>query len=137
MATNRYRLEALFGKILNPFEVFLKRTTSGGLVLIGASLLSLLIANSPLGPVVHHFWEYPARIGVGEWRLELTLHHWVNEGLMAFFFLMVGLELKREILVGEPASLREASLPGPVAIRGMLAPALIHGALNSFRPVSA
>ncbi len=137
MATNRYRLEALFGKILNPFEVFLKRTTSGGLVLIGASLLSLLIANSPLGPVVHHFWEYPARIGVGEWRLELTLHHWVNEGLMAFFFLMVGLELKREILVGELASLREAALPVAAAIGGMLAPALIYVALNSSGPASA
>src|SRR5512138_3563948 len=103
-----YPLERLFVRVLTPFERFLQRTTAGGMVLMGTTLVALLIANSPWGPAFQHFWEQSFQIRVGSWQLQLTLHHVVNDGLMALFFLLVGLELKREILVGELASVKEA-----------------------------
>jgi Na+:H+ antiporter, NhaA family len=126
----QYPLESLFGKLLSPFERFLKQTTSGGIVLIGTTLLTLIIASSPWGEYYRHIWETPILIGAGSRNLEMTLHGWVNEGLMALFFLLVGLELKREVLVGELASLRSASLPVAGALGGMLVPAVIYFLLN-------
>lgn len=131
-----YPLERLFVRVLSPFERFLQRTTAGGIVLMGTTLLTLFIANSPWGPAFHYFWEQPFQIRVGSWQLPLTLHHLVNDGLMALFFLLVGLELKREILVGELASLKDAALPVVAAIGGMLVPALIYQAFNPQGPAA-
>ena len=125
-----YPLESLFGQVLSPFERFLQRTTAGGIVLIGTSLLTLLIANSHWGEGFHHFWEQAMVLSIGSWELKQSLHHWVNDGLMAFFFLLVGLEIKREILVGELSSLRDAVLPIGAAIGGMVVPALIYALFN-------
>ncbi len=133
----QYPLEPLFGKILTPFERFLRQTTAGGIVLMTMTLVTLIVANSPWGDAFRHFWEIPIRIGAGRYALELSLHAWVNEGLMALFFLLVGLELKREIMVGELASLRHAALPVMGAIGGMLAPALIYLSLNPTGPAHA
>jgi hypothetical protein len=108
----------------------LRRATAGGLVLIGTTVLTLIAANSPLGESLAQFWEQPVSIGMGAWTLKQTLHHWINDGLMALFFLLVGLELKRELLVGELASLRDAALPIVAAIGGMVVPAGIYLALN-------
>jgi NhaA family Na+:H+ antiporter len=135
--SNIYPLENIFGRILSPFERFLQRTTAGGAILIGATVITLIIAHSPWGEGFRHLWETTLYIGVSAWRLELTLHQWINEGLMTLFFLVVGLELKREILVGELVDLRHALLPVAGALGGMLAPAIIYHLFNPDGPASA
>jgi NhaA family Na+:H+ antiporter len=137
MDSNHYPLEPLFGKIIGPFERFLRQTTAGGIVLMGMTLLTLIVANSPWGDTYRHLWETTVRIGMGQENLEMSLHAWVNEGLMALFFLLIGLELKRQIMVGELASLRNAALPVSGAIGGMLAPAIIYYLLNPSGEASA
>lgn len=133
----RYPLEEAFGRIFTPFERFLRRTTAGGIILIGTTLITLLIANSPWGVAFHHLWERSLALSLGNWRLEMTLHHWVNDGLMALFFLLVGLEIKREILVGELARPRDAVLPIVGAMGGLLVPPLIYSAFNAVGPAAA
>ncbi len=86
---------------------------------MGATVLTQVLANSPWGTTINHFWEKPAFAGLGAFHLELTLKEWVNEGLMTLFFLLVGLELKREIIVGELSSIRDAALPMIAALGGM------------------
>jgi len=137
VAKYQYPLEPLFGKIIGPFERFLRQTTAGGIVLMGMTLLTLIIASSPWGDAYRHLWETPVRIGIGLQNMEMPIHAWVNEGLMALFFLLVGLELKREILVGELASLRNAALPVAGAIGGMLVPAIIYFLFNPFGPTAS
>lgn len=137
MELKPYPLEPLFGRILTPFEQFLRRTTAGGIILMGTTVLTLLIANSPWGSAFHHFWEQQVKIAFGPWQLQQSLHHWINDGLMALFFLLVGLELKREILVGELSSLRDAALPVVAALGGMIVPALIYYGFNPSGPTMA
>jgi NhaA family Na+:H+ antiporter len=133
-----YPLEHLFGRILTPFEYFLRSASAGGIVLVGTTVLTLLLANSPWGPSIHHLWETRLGLDLGpHFSLKKTLHHWVNDGLMVLFFLLVGLELKREILVGELSSPRDAALPVIAALGGMICPALIYIALNPASPASA
>ncbi len=108
------------------FTRFVESERAGGIVLAVCTVASLLLANSSLGPA----W-------LGFWHAELagmSLSHWVNDGLMAIFFLMIGLELERALYVGELSSLRLALLPIIAAIGGMAAPALIHYALNQGLP---
>ena len=136
MGQNNYVLEPLFGKILSPFERFLERTTAGGIVLVGATVVTLVLANSTWGSSLRHLWEMPARISIGGRLLDLTLHQWVNEGLMALFFLVVGLELKREIMVGELSTPKDGSLPVVAALGGMIGPALIYHAINPVGPAA-
>lgn len=127
----QYPLEPLFGRILSPFEEFLRRTTAGGIILVFTTLFTLVLAYFLGEEKLHHFWEQPFAFSLGEnWSLQMSLHHWVNDGLMALFFLIVGLELKREILVGELASLRDAALPIIAAMGGMIIPALIFASFN-------
>ncbi|OHB30407.1 MAG: Na+/H+ antiporter NhaA [Desulfuromonadaceae bacterium GWC2_58_13] len=120
--------------LLQPFEDFFKRQASGGLVLIGATVLALVLANSPAAPYYHAFWETKLTIGFDNFGLSHSLHHWINDGLMAIFFFVVGLELKRELLAGELASPRKAALPIAAAVGGMLVPALIFLAINPGPP---
>ncbi len=122
--------ERSFAKILTPFEEFIHRQTTSGMLLLGTAILALIMANSALAGFYEHLLHMPLAIQVGGWSLEKTLHHWINDGLMALFFFVVGLELKREILVGELADPRAAALPIVAAIGGMLVPALIFHALN-------
>lgn len=137
MPKHQYPLEPLLGKIITPFERFLRQTTAGGIVLVSVTLLTLVIAGSPWGDAWRHLWETPVRIGIGIHTMEMSLHSWINEGLMTLFFLLVGLELKREIMVGELSSLRNAALPIAGAAGGMLAPAVIYFLFNSSGPASA
>ncbi len=137
MEPRQYPLEPLFGRILSPFEAFLRRTTAGGIVLIAATAVALALAAWLGGDRVEHFWESPFTLTGSRFVLDLTLHHWVNDGLMALFFLLVGLELKREILVGELATLRDAALPVVAAAAGMVFPALIYWAFNRGTPAIA
>lgn len=133
----QYILEPFFGKILTPFERFLRKTTAGGIILIGTTIFTLILANSPWGHRLHSFWEQPAVISLGVLHLNLTVHKWVNDGLMTLFFLLVGLELKREIIVGELSSIRDAALPIVAALGGMVVPALIYRLFNPALPGAA
>jgi Na+:H+ antiporter, NhaA family len=135
MDDTRYPLEPLFGRILSPFEHFLRRTTAGGIVLVAAALIALGLAGILGGDAIERFTGQPFALSAGRhFRLELSLHQWVNDGLMALFFLLVGLELKREILVGELSSLKDAALPVAAALGGMIAPAAIYLSLNAGMP---
>ncbi len=122
--------EKSFDRILTPFEEFIHRQTTSGLLLMATAILALVLANSALSQMYLHLLHTPFGINVGDWRLEKTLHHWVNDGLMALFFFVVGLELKREMLVGELAVPRQAALPIVAAIGGMVVPVLIYFAFN-------
>jgi len=120
--------------LLQPFEDFFKRQVSGGIVLLGATVLALVLANSPLSEQYHAFWEIRLTVGVDGFALNKSLHHWINDGLMAVFFFVVGLEIKREFLAGELASAKKAALPIAAAIGGMILPALIFYGLNLSPP---
>ena len=112
------------------FQRFFRTETLGGLVLLGFGLVALAIANSPLSDAYNHVWEIPLTLGITPHELSLNLHDWINDGLMAVFFLLVGLEIKRELLAGELASVRQAALPIACAIGGMVVPALIYLIFN-------
>ncbi len=122
--------ERAFARIVTPFEEFIHRQTTSGLLLVLAAACALLLANGPLAGLYHQVLEVPLGLRLGGWTIEKTLHHWVNDGLMAFFFFVVGMELKREMLVGELAAPRQAMLPIVAAIGGMIVPALIYLAVN-------
>jgi len=122
--------EKTFEKILTPFEVFVNRQTTSGMLLMATAILAMVLANSGLASVYQHWVHTMAGFSIGDWQLQKTLHHWVNDGLMALFFFVVGLELKREIMVGELAVPRQAALPIIAAIGGMVVPALVYLAFN-------
>lgn len=121
-------------RILRPFQRFAQREASGGIVLLFNAALALLWANSPWGDTYHKLWQTKIIIGPEGSALAKPLILWINDGLMAIFFLVVGLEIKREILVGELASIRRATLPIAAALGGMVVPALIYTSLNAGGP---
>ena len=123
-------LESAFGRLVTPFEEFIHRQSSSGLLLIVCAAIALIIANSPLQDAYKHLLHMPVALSAGDWEFSLSLHHWINDGLMAIFFFLVGLELKREFLVGELSELKQAVLPVMAAIGGMVVPALIYASLN-------
>lgn len=122
--------EKSFDKILTPFEEFIDRQTTSGFLLMCMAVLALVLANGPLASAYEHVVQTLISLNIGSWALEMTLHHWINDGLMALFFFVVGLELKRELLVGELAKPRNAVLPIAAAMGGMVVPALIYFAIN-------
>ncbi len=122
--------ERAFKRIATPFEEFIHRQTTSGLLLMACALLALLAANSSLAGFYQHLVHTPIGFSIGGYVLEKSLQHWVNDGLMALFFFVVGLELKREILVGELAVPSQAVLPIVAAVGGMVVPALIYFAIN-------
>src|SRR5215470_9775585 len=115
---------------LTIFQRFFRTETLGGLVLLGFGLAALAIANSPLSAAYNHLWEIPLTLGIVPHELTLSLHAWINDGLMAVFFLLVGLEIKRELLAGELSSPQQAALPIACAIGGMVLPGLIYLIFN-------
>jgi NhaA family Na+:H+ antiporter len=118
-------------RILRPFHRYMRMESFGGLVILAAAVVALLWANSPWAESYHRLWELPIRIGLAGWEFEMTLHHFINDGLMVVFFFLVGLEIKREVLMGELASIRAAVLPIGGAVGGMLVPAVLYTALNA------
>ncbi len=117
-------------RILSPFQEFLHRQTSGGIILFGCTVLALLWANSPWSSVYFNTWQSKLTIGIGPYELSKPLLLWINDGLMAIFFFVVGLEIKREILIGELTSVRKATLPIAAAIGGMVVPAGLYAVFN-------
>lgn len=117
-------------RVATIFDEFLKDESTGGKLILVAALLSLIVVNSPLRDEFNHFWQLPLSLGLGTWSLSLDLRSWVNEGLMAFFFLVVGLEIKRELIKGELKDIKAAILPIGAALGGMIVPALIYLVFN-------
>jgi NhaA family Na+:H+ antiporter len=126
--------DLLVDRLLAPFRRFARTASAGGLVLLAATAIALVWANSPWADGYHHLWETPLTIGVGGWRARWTVHHFINDGLMAVFFFVVGLEIKREVLAGELKSLRSASLPMVAALGGMVVPAAVYTLVNRGGP---
>ncbi|PYJ28637.1 MAG: Na+/H+ antiporter NhaA [Verrucomicrobia bacterium] len=112
------------------FQRFFRTETVGGSILLLFAIAALMLANSPLASVYEQFWKIPLTVGMVDHSLSLTLHQWINDALMAVFFLLVGLEIKRELLVGELASVKKAALPIAGAIGGMIVPAAIYWMFN-------
>lgn len=106
-------------------------STSSGLLMLAGLMAALLWANSPWRDSYHRFWEAPLRIGLGRQAIELSLEHWVNDGLIVIFFLIVGLEIRRELTVGDLATPRRAALPIAAAVGGMACPAVIYLLFNA------
>ena len=113
-------------KILTPFERFFSLQASTGIVLLFAALLALFWANSPWSQIYYKILHYPLGIHVGGFSLSYSLHHWVNDALMVIFFFVVGLEIKRELSIGELSTPKKAALPIFAALGGMLVPALLY-----------
>ena len=111
-------------------DEFISKESSSGILLIGATILALLFSNTILSSFYESFLHIPVEIRVGSLHLDKTIHHWVNDGLMAIFFLLIGLEVKREIMEGHLSSFSQVSLPGFAALGGMAVPALVYLAFN-------
>ncbi|MEJ8573551.1 Na+/H+ antiporter NhaA [Microbaculum marinum] len=108
---------------------------SAGVLLLVATVLAVALMNSPLGPGFEHFWEQDFGISLGAAEFKTSVRHWVNDGLLTVFFLVVGLEIKREFTVGRLANPRAAALPIAAALGGMLVPALIYLAVIRSGPL--
>lgn len=119
------------------FQKFFNSEKAGGLILICCTVVSLVIANSWLGPGFIHFWHQPAFLQLGKITIAFRVEEWINDGLMTVFFLLVGLEIERELYIGELSSIRNAALPAMAAIGGMVVPALIHFIFNHGKPGQA
>ena len=113
-----------------PIEKFIHSETTGALVLFAAAVTALIWANSPWAGSYFAIWKQQLGFSIGGVSLVNDLRHWINDGLMAVFFFVVGLEIKRELVQGELASLRQAALPAIAALGGMVLPACIYLALN-------
>lgn len=110
---------------------FLKLESASGMLLMAAALLAMIVANSPLAPLYDLFIDLPVQIRAGALDVSKPLILWINDGLMAIFFFLVGMELKREILDGELSDIRKVLLPGVGALGGMAIPALVYLILNA------
>ncbi len=122
-------------KTLVTFEKFINKEALSGIILFIATVAAVIVANSSLGQVYYDFWHMPLGINLGEYKVSMSLTYWIDDGLMALFFLMVGLEIKKEMLVGELSSVKKAAFPIIAAIGGMIVPALIYVFLNPDNPL--
>ena len=118
-------------RIVRPFQDFAHKQSSGGILLIAATMVALAWANSPWSESYAALWHTKLTVGIGDFSISKDLTHWINDGLMAIFFLVVGLEIKREVLVGELSSVRDAALPVAAALGGAVVPGLIYLAINA------
>ena len=119
---------------INFFNQFLHNESIGGVLLLICAIISIVCANVPSLGFLHELWHKEAGITIGDFSLVMKIEHWINDGLMAIFFFVVGLEIKREMLVGELSSFRHAALPIFAAVGGMIVPALIYSLFNNGTP---
>ncbi|MEM7008721.1 MAG: Na+/H+ antiporter NhaA [Thermodesulfobacteriota bacterium] len=117
-------------RALEALREFLKLESASGIILVGAAVLALIINNSPLSSLYDLFLNTPVEIRIGALYIGKPLLLWINDGLMAIFFLLIGLEVKREIMDGQLSSLSQVALPGFAAVGGMVVPALIYVMFN-------
>jgi NhaA family Na+:H+ antiporter len=122
--------ERLPADLLRPFQYFFQAEAASSILLAAATVLAFAWANSAFSSSYHGFWQTEFSLVLGDYSISKTLREWIDEGFMTIFFFIVGLEIKREILVGELATLKKALLPVSAAIGGMLFPALIYFAFN-------
>ena len=118
----------------NYFNKFLHSEQSGGFLLLTCTIIALIIANSQFSELYNNLWNIKAGFIGGEFVFDKTLRHWIDDGLMAVFFLMIGLEIKRELISGELSSYQKAILPGLGALGGMIVPAIIFAVFNYGEP---
>ncbi|MBQ8033806.1 MAG: Na+/H+ antiporter NhaA [Bacteroidales bacterium] len=118
----------------NFFNRFLHNESIGGILLLICAIISLVCANVPELNFLHDIWKQDAGISIGSFSLNMKIEHWINDGLMAIFFFVVGLEIKREMLVGELSSFKHAALPIFAAVGGMIVPAIIYALFNGGTP---
>ncbi len=117
-------------QISKPFKWFFKLEAASGLVLLFAAIIALFVSNSELASIYYDILNSYFALGFGEFKLKLSILHWINDVLMAIFFFLVSLEIKREFIQGELSNPKQASLPIIAAVGGMLVPALIYVAIN-------
>jgi NhaA family Na+:H+ antiporter len=116
--------------ISTSIQKFFKKDSAAGMMLLFATAAALIVANSPFGEIYHHLMEQEITLGVSSLIIDHSFHEWINDGLMAIFFLLVGLEIKRELKYGELSSFQSALLPVIAAFSGAAFPALIFWGLN-------
>ena len=122
--------QVIANQILRPAQRFFRKQVASSILLLSATVIALVWANSNIAETYHSFWHTKISLVFGEFKISKSLVHWINDALMALFFFTVGLEIKRELLVGELASLKKAMLPVIAAVGGMLVPGLIYIAFN-------
>ncbi len=115
---------------LKMLKEFFKLEAAGGIVLALAAVLAMVVANSPLQDWYNAFIHAPVEVRIGQFEIAKDAHHWINDGLMAIFFFLVGLELKREALIGELSDVKQILLPALAAVGGMIVPAFIYMLFN-------
>ncbi len=123
--------------IANPFQKFVKTEGLGGYLLLGATLIAIFWANSPWGDLYQSIWQYRIGLDADNFSLSKPIMLWINDALMAVFFFLIGLEIKRELLIGELNTPRKAALPLFAAIGGMILPVLLFISLNDNRDAAA
>ncbi len=123
-------LEKFYQRLISPIEQFVHRQTSGGIVLMACIVIAMIIVNSPAEDIYRRVTHLYFGFQVGNFELKKSLIHWINDGLMVIFFLLVGLEIKREIMVGELSTISKAALPAIAALGGMVMPALFYLLFN-------
>lgn len=117
-------------KLTALFQEFMESEKAAGVALILCTLVSIIIANSPAGKIFLDFWQSKIGFEIGGVALKYSVEHWINDGLMAIFFLLIGLEIERELYVGELSDMKNATLPVFAALGGMAMPALLHFLFN-------
>ena len=122
-------------KYMATFQNYISKESLSGIILFCATVFAVLVANSSWGDAYYNLWHMSLGIALGDSTITMDLTHWIDDGLMSIFFLMVGLEIKRELVCGELSSVQKASFPVVAAIGGMLIPALIYVGLNTNNPL--
>jgi NhaA family Na+:H+ antiporter len=128
------RIQEQSRQMIMPFQQFFKQEASSGIVLLNFAVMAMGLANSPWAAAYEEILHWKLSVGMGDFQLSMSLLHWINDGLMAVFFFVIGMEIKREFLFGELKSPSSTLLPIAAAVGGMVMPALLYTAFNIGKP---